>query len=239
MRPDGRTNNQLRTVKITPEYMPQADGSALIEMGDTHVICTATIENTVPHYLKGSGTGWITAEYSMLPRSTSQRTKRERKTHLGGRTQEIQRLIGRSLRSIVDLSSFGERTLILDCDVIRADGGTRTASITGSFVALALALRMLKKQTVIEKQMISQFMASVSVGIVDNEPRLDLCYEEDYKAFVDMNIVMVESGDFVEIQGTGEETTFSREQVNELLNLGQIGINELINIQKTILKDLP
>ncbi len=239
MRLDGRENDQLRKVSITPDFMPNAEGSVLIKVGDTHVICTATIDATVPRHIKGSGTGWITAEYSMLPRSSSQRIRRERGTKLGGRTQEIQRLIGRSLRSVVDLSKLGENTILIDCDVIRADGGTRTSSITGSFVAMALALKTFKNQTGINEQIISQYMASISAGIVDDEPYLDLCYEEDYKASVDMNIVMTESEEFVEIQGSGEESTFSLSQTNNLFKLTNKGIQELIKMQKEIISDLP
>lgn len=239
MRPDNRRDNQLRPVRITPGYIPDAEGSVLIEMGNTHVICTASIEQSIPHHLKGSQTGWISAEYSMIPRATNQRTKRERGNLLGGRTQEIQRLIGRSMRSVFDLSSIGERTIMLDCDVIRADGGTRTASITGAFVALAMAADKLKKQLDIRRKMLEQFLASVSVGIVDGEPRLDLCYEEDFGAAIDMNLVMVEKGEFVEIQGTGEESTFSRSQLDSLLELGSKGIQELIAVQRTIIPQLP
>ncbi len=240
MRPDGRSDDdQLRPVRILPDYLPSAEGSVLIEMGNTHVICAVSIEESVPPHRKGTGSGWITAEYSMLPRSTTQRTRRERGSLLGGRTQEIQRLIGRAMRSVLNLSAIGERTFILDCDVVRADGGTRTASITGGFLALALAADRIKRQLDIRKSILRQYLASVSVGVVDAQPRLDLCYEEDFQAEIDMNLVMVESGEFVEIQGTGEEATFSRSQLDSLLGLGWKGIAELITLQKTIVPKLP
>jgi ribonuclease PH len=239
MRPDARQNDELRPVRIIPRYIEHAEGSVFVEMGNTHVICTASLEEQVPPHLKGSATGWITAEYAMLPRATAQRTKRERGTHLGGRTQEIQRLVGRSLRSVADLSALGERTIVVDCDVIKADGGSRTASITGAFLALAQAVEKLKGQMGIRKNVLRQFLAAVSVGIVDGETRLDLCYEEDSSASVDMNVIMVESGDFVEIQATGEEATFSRGQTGQLLDLAWKGIRNLIAIQKTILPSLP
>jgi ribonuclease PH len=208
-------------------------------MGNTHVLCAATIEETVPPHLKGSNTGWVTAEYSLLPRATFKRTRRERGTIISGRTQEIQRLIGRSLRSVTDLAALGERTVIIDCDVIKADGGTRTASITGAFIALALAATHCKRQINLSRKILFHFLASVSVGIVNDEPRLDLCYEEDFKASVDMNVVMVDSGDLVEVQGSGEEATFSRKEHDILLDLAHSGIIDLIKEQNKIIKQLP
>ena len=238
-RPDGRKNDQIRQVKLTAGYIPHVAGSVLIQMGSTHVLCNASIENSVPPHLKGSGSGWVTAEYSLLPCATQQRTKRERGTHLGGRTQEIQRLIGRSLRSVIDHSAIGEKTIMLDCDVLQADGGTRTASITGAFVAMSMAAAQIKKEQKISKRIIQQYLASISVGVVKDIPCLDLCYEEDFNAMVDMNVVMVESGDFVEIQGSGEESTFTRKETNAMFDLAEKGIKELINHQREILKDIP
>ncbi len=221
IRSDGRAPDQLREVKITLDFIKHAEGSCLIEFGDTKVICTASVEEKVPPFLKGTGQGWITAEYSMLPRATAQRTVREAaKGKLTGRTQEIQRLIGRSLRSAVDLTALGEITIWIDCDVIQADGGTRTASITGAFVALYRALEKIGKRE------------AVSVGIVDGQLLLDLNYEEDSMAEVDMNVVMNDRNLFVEIQGTAEGEPFSREDLNNLLNLAEKGIRELISIQK-------
>jgi len=230
-RSDGRAPDQLREVKITLDFIKHAEGSCLIEFGDTKVICTASVEERVPPFLKGTGQGWITAEYSMLPRATAQRTIREAaKGKLTGRTQEIQRLIGRSLRSAVDLTALGEITVWIDCDVIQADGGTRTASITGAFVALYRALERVDKLNAVKN-----FIAAVSVGIVDGQFLLDLNYEEDSMAEVDMNVVMNDQGLLVEVQGTAEGEPFSREALNRLLDLGEKGVKELITIQKETL----
>ncbi len=231
IRSDGRKADQIRNVRIVLDFIKHAEGSCLIEFGDTKVICTASVEEKVPPFLKGTGQGWITAEYSMLPRATAQRTVREAaKGKLTGRTQEIQRLIGRSLRSCVDLNVLGEMTVWIDCDVIQADGGTRTASITGAFVALYKALERVGKL-----ESLRNFIAAVSVGIVDGEYLLDLNYEEDSMAEVDMNLVMNDRGLFVEVQGTAEGKPFSRESLEKLLNLGEKGIKELISIQKKVL----
>ncbi len=231
MRPDGRRPDEIREVRITLDFIKHAEGSCLIECGDTKVICTVSVEEKVPPFLKDTGQGWITAEYSMLPRATAQRTVREAaKGRLTGRTQEIQRLIGRSLRGAVDLTKLGEITLWIDCDVIQADGGTRTASITGAFVALYRALQKIGKLDAV-----SSFIAAVSVGIVDGQPLLDLTYEEDSVAEVDMNVVMNDKGEFVEIQGTAEGKAFTRSELEKLLNLAEKGIKELIKIQKKVL----
>jgi len=236
MRINGRKQDQLRTVSITTNANKYAEGSVLIEFGDTKVICTATVDEKVPPFMKGQGKGWITAEYSMLPRATQTRNQRESaRGKLTGRTMEIQRLIGRALRSVVDLHALGERTITLDCDVIQADGGTRTTSITGSFVAMAVAINRIAEQHKLAKFPITDFLASVSVGIIQNEALLDLNYEEDSKAKVDMNVVMTGNGKFVELQGTGEEAPFSRQELNQLLELGEMGIQELIEIQKSAL----
>ncbi|CUH97638.1 Ribonuclease PH [Propionispora sp. 2/2-37] len=233
-RVDGRNVDEMRAVKITRGYLKYAEGSVLIEIGNTKVLCAATIEEKVPPFLKGSGEGWITAEYSLLPRSTQTRNIREAaKGKLTGRTQEIQRLIGRAIRSVVDLKALGERTVWLDCDVIQADGGTRTAAITGAFVAMVDAVNSIYKQDKIFP--VKDFLAATSVGVVGEKPVLDLCYEEDSQAAVDMNLVMTGSGNFVEVQGTGEKSDFSKEQLNEMLELGEKGINELIDYQKDIL----
>jgi len=233
---DGRQYDELRKINITRNYLKHPDGSVLMEMGETKVICTAMIDDRIPPFLKGSNTGWITAEYSMLPGSTINRKVRDSsRGKVEGRSQEIQRLIGRSLRSVVDLSVIGERTIWIDCDVIQADGGTRTASITGAFVALIDALNKLYTRGDIPYIPVSNFISAVSVGIVGSVPILDLCYEEDYKAEVDMNIVMTDNGRFVEIQGTGEESTFSLEELSELISLAQNGNTKLISIQKEIL----
>ncbi len=230
-RSDGRKFDELRKVTITLDYIKHAEGSCLIEFGDTKVICTASVEEKVPPFLKGTGQGWITAEYSMLPRATAQRTVREAaRGKLTGRTQEIQRLIGRSLRCAVDLTALGEMTIWIDCDVIQADGGTRTASITGAFVALYRALQKIEKLTALKN-----FIAAVSVGIVNGNVLLDLNYEEDSLAEVDMNVVMTDKGNFVEIQGTAEGEPFSRNTLNTMLDLSEKGIKELIKIQKTVL----
>ena len=236
MRIDKRENNELRKFRITRNYLMHPEGSVLIETGNTKVICTATVEDRVPPFLKGEGKGWITAEYSMLPGSTGTRKIRNSsKGKIDGRTQEIQRLIGRSLRSVVDFEKLGERTIWIDCDVIQADGGTRTASITGAFVALMDALKYLKDNNEIEEMPVKEFVAAVSVGIVNDEVMLDLCYEEDSNAKVDMNLIMTESGEFIEVQGTGEESPFTRKELNELLEIGEYGIRKLISYQKEAL----
>ncbi len=235
MRIDKRKADELRKVKITRNYIQAAEGSVLIEMGDTKVICTATIENSVPPFLKGKGTGWVTAEYAMLPRSSAQRIQRER-NKVGGRTHEIQRLIGRALRSVVDMNALGERTVLIDCDVIQADGGTRTASITGAYVALVDALRSVKRQKLIEVTPVKDHLAAVSVGIVNGKPLLDLCYVEDASAEVDMNLVMTGSGKIVEVQGTAEGEPFTKAELGKLLSLGEKGINALIRKQKEVFK---
>jgi len=238
MRPDQRRSDELRPIKITKDYIKHAEGSVLIEIGDTKVICTASIEDKVPPFMRGQGKGWITAEYSMLPRATETRNIRESsKGKLSGRTMEIQRLIGRALRSVVDLQRLGEKTVWLDCDVIQADGGTRTASITGAFVAMVDALGKLKEKNGWEKLPIVDFLAATSVGIVNDELVLDLAYIEDSSAEVDMNIVMTGKGQFVEVQGTGEESPFSSEQLGGLLELGKKGIDELVAKQKEVLSD--
>lgn len=234
---DGRRNDELRPLNITMDFMKYAEGSCLIEMGNTKVICTASLDNKVPAFLKDTKTGWITAEYGMLPRSSQDRIPRESsKGKPSGRTHEIQRLIGRSLRSVVDLSVLGERTIWLDCDVIQADGGTRVASITGSFVALYRAFGKMKRDGVISKIPIKEFVAAVSCGIVKGELCLDLCYQEDSSAEVDMNLVMTESHKIVEVQGTAEGTPFSKGQLNNFIAASQKGIDSLIQMQKKVLK---
>ena len=230
-RTDGRNPDQLRKIKIIKNFVKHAEGSCLIECGLTRVICTASVEENVPPFLKGKGTGWVTAEYGMLPRSTDTRMKRE-KTLTSGRTLEIQRLIGRSLRGVVDLKQLGERTVKIDCDVIQADGGTRTASITGGFIALALALGKIKKQNLIDRVPLTDYVAAVSVGIYKGQPLLDLNYEEDSRADMDMNVVMVGSGKFVEVQGTAEKRPFSKNEMDRLLDLAGKGIRQLIEIQR-------
>lgn len=236
MRPDGRRIDELRSIKIVRNFIKPAEGSVQIEMGDTKVICTASIENRVPLFLRDQNKGWITGEYSMLPRATQSRTIRESATgKVGGRTHEIQRLIGRAMRSVVDLGALGERTIWLDCDVIQADGGTRTASITGAYVALKDAISYALKNKLIEKQPIRDYIAAVSVGIVDGEPRLDLAYAEDSTAEVDMNIVMTGSGKYIEVQGTAETEPFDRKRLDDMLNLAEAGIRQLIAIQKDAL----
>ncbi len=226
----------LRPVTIETGCQKYADGSALIKFGNTHVLCSATIEDGVPPFLKNSGTGWITAEYGMLPCATKTRTAREAaKGKQTGRTLEIQRLIGRSMRSAIHLDRFGERTIRLDCDVLQADGGTRTASITGSFVALSLAFDAMIAKNLISAAPISRQVAAVSVGLVGGEPMLDLCYEEDSKAFVDLNVVLAEGGELVEVQGTGEDRPFGRDKLDLMLDLAEKGIAELFAIQKATL----
>ncbi len=232
MRFDQRQPNQLRPVRIETGYLKTAEGSAIIEAGNTRVLCAATVEDSIPSFLRGSGQGWITAEYSMLPRATVTRTPREvNKGRQSGRTMEIQRLIGRSLRAVVDLKALGERSVIVDCDVIQADGGTRTASITGAFVALALAVESLRKLGVIKTNPLVTSVAAVSVGVVAGVPLLDLCYEEDSQADVDMNIVMTGDGRFIELQATAEKTPFDDTGMNRLLELGRAGIRTLLELQ--------
>jgi ribonuclease PH len=235
IRQDGRGLDKIRKVNITRNYNKYAEGSCLIELGNTRVVCTASIEESVPPFLKGTGTGWVTAEYGMLPRSCQTRIPRGKDS---GRVYEIQRLVGRSLRAVTDMKPIGERTIWIDCDVIQADGGTRTASITGSFIALVDALQKLKKDKVIDKIPVKDFVAATSVGIVSGGLLLDLTYEEDSKAEVDMNIVMTGKGEFIEIQGTAERKTFNKEQMDKLLGLAQKGIAELIDIQRNLLKDV-
>ncbi|MDK2920305.1 MAG: ribonuclease [Candidatus Petromonas sp.] len=236
-RVDGRQPEELRPIKITKDYLMHPEGSVLIEMGNTKVICTASIEDRVPPFLKGTGQGWITAEYSMLPRATQTRKIREAsRGKLEGRTQEIKRLIGRALRSVVDLDKLGERTIWIDCDVIQADGGTRTASITGAYVALVDALKKMAGNGIFKTLPIKRYVAAVSVGIVGGNPMLDLCYVEDSSAKVDMNVVMSDKGEFIEIQGTGEEAPFNIDELHNLLGLAEKGIKELIEIQKNTLE---
>ncbi len=233
---DSRKVDEIRPVKITPNYLLHPDGSVLIEMGLTKVICTAMVEEKVPSFLKGKGSGWVTAEYGMMPGSTQTRKIRAAaKGKIDGRSQEIQRLIGRSLRSITDLEKLGERTVWIDCDVIQADGGTRTASITGAYVALILALRKLKEAGLIEEIPVTDEVAAISVGIVEETPILDLCYVEDSSAKVDMNVIMTGDGRFIEVQGTGEEAPFTRAELNTLLSYGEKGILDLIEIQRATL----
>lgn len=236
-RPDGRSPHQLRPIKMTRHFIQSAPGAVLIEMGRTKVLCTATIQHDVPPFLAGTARGWLTAEYGMLPASTPGRKARERGGKTDGRTAEIQRLIGRSMRAITDLEILGERTLWIDCDVLQADGGTRTAAITGAYVALTDALNKLKEEGLtFPAPVIKQAIAAVSVGLVHGTPVLDLCYEEDSRAAVDMNVVMTSGGEFVEVQGTAEGRPFSRERLNELLSLAERGIRELLEIQQTLLK---
>ena len=234
---DGRANDDLRPTTITPGFQEFAEGSVLVEVGKTKVICSASIEERVPGFLRGQGRGWVTAEYGMLPRSTSSRTSRERSA-TGGRTMEIQRLIGRSLRAVTDLGKLGERTVTLDCDVLQADGGTRTAAITGSYVALYGALLGLVKQRVLHHVPLSVSVAATSVGLVGDEVMLDLCYDEDYRANVDFNVVMTDKGDFVEVQGTGEEAPFSKEAMAQMLALAESGIQRLTEVQRAAIKGL-
>lgn len=236
MRIDNRGNDQLREIKITKDYIIHPEGSVLIEMGNTKVICNASVEENVPPFKKGSGEGWVTAEYSMLPRATNTRNKRDiNKGKQNARGVEIQRLIGRSLRAAVDFKLLGERAIVVDCDVIQADGGTRTASITGGFIALYIACNKLVEKGIIEANPIVNFVSAISVGIVDGEAKLDLCYEEDSHAEVDMNIVMTGDGEFIELQGTGEENTFTHNQLIELIDLGTKGNKMLNEIQKEVL----
>jgi len=238
-RSDTRTNNELRKLKITKNYIKYAEGSCLVELGNTKVIATASVESGVPHFLRNSGNGWVTAEYGMIPRSCKSRVSREAsKGKLGGRTHEIQRLIGRSLRTVTDTSKLGERTVWLDCDVIQADGGTRCASITGSFIALALALEKMQKDGLIQSVPLSDYVAAISVGIIKGETVIDLDYEEDSTAEVDMNIVMTGAGKFIEIQGTAEREPFKKEDLNKLTLLAHKGIEDIILAEKKILKGI-
>jgi ribonuclease PH len=236
---DNRKSDELRPVKISLNYQAFADGSSLIELGKTKIICAVTIEDRVPAFLKGQNTGWITAEYAMLPRSTQTRTPRNGTSgKTAGRSQEIQRLIGRSLRAATDMAALGERTVIVDCDVLQADGGTRTAAITGGYVALYQALHLLKRKGVISTIPLKYAVAATSVGIVDREPILDLCYEEDFRAAVDFNVVKTDKGDYVELQGTAEGKPFSKAAVDSLLVLADKGLNQLFDLQKSVLKQL-
>ena len=229
-RADGREANQTRPIHIETDFMPKAEGSTLVKLGDTHIICTATVEDTVPRWMRGNGRGWVTAEYAMLPRSTDDRIDRRRSIS-SGRSKEIERLIGRSLRSIIDLSALGERSVIIDCDVLRADGGTRTASITGAYVALVLALREISDTANMLDKILSDSVSAISVGIIDGNPVLDLNYREDSNAEVDMNIVMTGSGDFVEVQGTAEGTPFSHQQLQAMLELARQGCTQMNKAQ--------
>jgi ribonuclease PH len=232
-RSDGRTVEQIRSVVLRPGFMPNAEGSCLVEMGGTKVICTATVEEEIPRWLRGKGSGWVTAEYSMLPRSSAERISREvNKGRVGGRTQEIQRLIGRSLRAVTDLNALGERSVIVDCDVLQADGGTRTASITGGFVSLAQAVMWMKENGLLISDPLIDSVAAISVGIVGGGPMLDLKYDEDSIADVDMNVVMTGSGSFVEVQGTAEKGVFGRDALDSLLALAEKGIGELTAAQQ-------
>ncbi|HHE42115.1 MAG TPA: ribonuclease PH [Dehalococcoidia bacterium] len=233
---DNRAADQLRPVRMTLGYQSFAEGSVLIELGKTMVLCSVTLEDRVPPFLKGSGEGWVTAEYSMLPRSTLTRTPRERAA--GGRSHEIQRLIGRSLRAATDLTAFGERTMIVDCDVLQADGGTRTAAITGAYIALYQAFHTLRKKAILRGNPLTKMIAATSVGIVNGEHMLDLCYEEDFRADVDFNVVMTDRQEFVEIQGTAEHRPFSREDADALLELAGKGIQRLFQMQRQVLRDL-
>lgn len=238
MRPSGRAPDQLRNIKLTRNFTKHAEGSVLVEFGDTQVICTASIEDRVPHWLKGKGKGWITAEYGMLPRSTGSRMNREAaRGGQGGRTMEIQRLIGRALRAVVDLEALGERVITIDCDVIQADGGTRTASITGGYVALADAVQYLLKKKLISRSPLYGQLASVSVGIYNGTPVLDLDYAEDSNAETDMNVVMNDANAFIEVQGTAEGHAFRREELDAMLELAQKGIRELIDKQTEALQN--
>ena len=235
LRPDGRKPGSLRPVKITRSYLKYPEGSALITMGDTMVLCTATLEEAVPPFRKGQGQGWVTAEYAMLPRSTETRLLRETRGRVNARNLEIQRLIGRSLRGVVDFAAMGERTIWLDCDVIQADGGTRTAAVTGSFVALAEAFLFMREREMVERLPLTDYLAAVSVGLLEGEALLDLNYREDAAAAVDLNVIMNGSGGLIEIQGTAEKSAFDREQLDLLLNLASAGIGELVLEQQAAL----
>ncbi len=236
MRLDQRLADQLRPVRMEKDYLLTAEGSVLIDIGNTRVLCAASLEESVPQWMRGSGRGWVTAEYSMLPRSTATRTPREAmRGRPSGRTQEIQRLIGRALRAVVDLNALGERTIILDCDVLQADGGTRTASVTGAYVAMAMAIQRLLDFGTLKRNPIRCAAAAVSVGLVGGEALLDLCYDEDSRAEVDMNVVMTSAGRFVEVQATAEQTPFEEEQMGQMLELAKGGIRKLLEIQREIL----
>ena len=236
---DGRRRDQIRPVKVTRNFTKHAEGSVLIEMGDTKVICTASIEDKVPPFLKGKGAGWVTAEYAMLPRATHDRSPRESvKGKQGGRTLEIQRLVGRALRAVIDTSRLGERTIWIDCDVIQADGGTRTASITGSFIALADAVGVLKKKDLIKVNPLTDYLAAISIGKVGGQVMVDLAYEEDSHAEVDLNLVMTGAGQYVEVQGTAEKTPFNKKDMDEFLDLGWGAIRELVDLQKSLIGSL-
>jgi ribonuclease PH len=235
-RPDNRSADSLRNIRLTPGYVAMAEGSILIESGNTRVLCNATVEQGVPGWLRNSGRGWVTAEYSMLPRATLTRTPREsERGKIGGRTHEIQRLIGRSLRSVVDMKALGERTIILDCDVLQADGGTRTAAITGACAALAIALNKLVAAGTLKASPLRQMVAATSVGIVDGNILLDLCYEEDSRATVDMNVVMLADGGLVETQATAEKNSYTRSQLNQMLDYAETGIHQLLAVQQAVL----
>lgn len=236
---DGRRKDEVRPVKVTRNFIKHAEGSVLIEMGDTKVICTASVEERVPPFLKDKGKGWVTAEYAMLPRATHDRSSREAvKGKQGGRTLEIQRLVGRALRAVTDMSQMGERTVWIDCDVIQADGGTRTASITGSFIALADAFTVLRKRELLKKLPLTDFLAAISVGKVGGEVMVDLAYEEDSLAEVDMNVVMTGTGRYVEVQGTAERTPFHKKDMEDFLNLGWNAIEQLVALQKSLIGPL-
>ena len=236
---DGRRRDQIRPVKVTRNFTKHAEGSVLIEMGDTKVICTASIEDKVPPFLKGKGAGWVTAEYAMLPRATHDRSPRESvKGKQGGRTLEIQRLVGRALRAVIDTGRLGERTIWIDCDVIQADGGTRTASITGSFIALADAVGVLKKKDLIKVNPLTDYLAAISIGKVGGQVMVDLAYEEDSHAEVDLNLVMTGAGQYVEVQGTAEKTPFNKKDMDEFLDLGWGAIRELVDLQKSLIGSL-
>ena len=236
-RVDGRAYDELRPIKIIPGYQSFAEGSALIKLGKTHVLCSVSVEERVPPFLKGSGTGWITAEYAMLPRATVTRTQRDSSLgRVGGRNQEIQRIIGRSLRAVSDMDALGERTLIVDCDVIQADGGTRTAAITGAYVALHRAMETLTNMGIISSIPLKSAVAATSVGIVNGYMMLDLCYDEDFQASVDFNVVMTGKGEYVEVQGTAEGKPFPRQSIDDLLSLAEKGISQLFQAQQDVLK---
>ncbi len=235
-RGDGRGSAQMRLARITKGFMPQAEGSCLIEMGNTKVICTASVEERVPPFLKGQGQGWVTAEYGMLPRATNTRSPRETKGGPGGRTMEIQRLIGRSLRTIVEMPVLGERTIWIDCDVIQADGGTRCASVTGAYVALAQACRHMVEARQISRIPLTSQVAAISVGVVGSDELLDLCYEEDHRCAVDMNVIATNKGRYIEVQGTGETMPFDRARLNRLLDIAQGGLDELFELQRAALE---
>jgi len=233
---DGRRRDQIRPVKVTRNFTKHAEGSVLIEMGDTKVICTASVEEKVPPFLKGKGTGWVTAEYAMLPRATHDRSPRESvKGKQGGRTLEIQRLVGRALRAVIDTSRLGERTIWIDCDVIQADGGTRTASITGAFIALADAVSVLKRRELVKVNPLTDYLAAISIGKVGGHVMVDLAYEEDSHAEVDLNLVMTGAGQYVEVQGTAEKTPFNKKDMDEFLDLGWGAIRELVDLQKSLI----